>query len=379
MRSPGFLSKIGRLAGLNTLDGQYIDAATIPQSKLDAATSALIDGAANRNALDNGDFQIWQRGTAIISTGPFNNDDTDVTADRWILLSNGNDIFDVSRQGPGPAGQYYLQLDQETANKQGGIFQVVDGALSSALVIAGTVTLSFYAKVSSASEMESLRYGVLEWDGTVDTFNATPISAWNTGADPSVTGSWKKDTALSSDTPTTGWVLYSKTVTLQSDTTNLGVLIMSGSETVIAGTTMGIADVQLEAGSTATAFERRAFHTEWSACRRHMAKTFEYGTAPAQSAGSLGVLRHERASTNNFALTSLTVNWRFYPEMFKIPTCVSYNPGAADAKWRSSSGANDEDATIQDIGTSGVTVVNTDTSVTGAHSYFIHLTAETGF
>jgi len=378
MRSPGFLSKIGRLAGLNTLDGSYIDAATIPQSKLDAATSALIDGAVNRNVLDNGDFQIWQRGTTIISTGQFNNDDTDVCADRWILLSDGNDVFDVSRvdADSGCLSRYFLRLTvTATNNLKGGIFQVVEGGLSRVLVLGSTVTLSFRAKVSNTA-IELIRYGVMEWDGTEDGFGAEPITAWNAeGSPPSPVSDWKQDTALATSAPTTAWVDYSTTVTLQTDTKNIGVFIMSDSKSNTAGQTIDIADVQLESGSAVTAFERRAFHTELAAAQRHFAKTFDYGTAPVTNVADRGgtIYAQGDGALDCFMVYHLPV------VMFKVPTVVAYNPeNASNDAQRQDSAAQLAMATST-MTNDRVAVMENQGAATSGIGYITHLTAETGF
>lgn len=57
-----------------------------------------------RNHLINGAMMVAQRGTSFTSTTtPANNDDT-YLLDRWILLSDGNDIVDVTQATEAPAG-----------------------------------------------------------------------------------------------------------------------------------------------------------------------------------------------------------------------------------------------------------------------------------
>ena len=84
----------------------------------------------SRNYLLNPDFSVTQRGTSFTSTtSPANSDDT-FLLDRWILLSDGNDIVDVTQQTSSthlPANCISgISLDVETANKKFGILQVLE-------------------------------------------------------------------------------------------------------------------------------------------------------------------------------------------------------------------------------------------------------------
>ena len=131
---------LAAIAGLTPTDGNIIvgDGATfVAESGATARTSlglgagdtptfaGMNDGplAGLRNALMNGCFRVWQRGTSFTSaTTPANNDDTHL-ADRWCLLSDGNDILDVSQETTTvPTGNYAAaKLDVETANKRAGL------------------------------------------------------------------------------------------------------------------------------------------------------------------------------------------------------------------------------------------------------------------
>jgi hypothetical protein len=52
------------------------------------------------------------------------------------------------------------------------------------------------------------------------------------------------------------------------------------------GATFYITGVQLEAGSTATSFDRRPYGTELMLCQRYYEKSFDIGTAPANGSNS---------------------------------------------------------------------------------------------
>src|SRR3990167_304736 len=87
-----------------------------------AAIAELYATQYGRNALINGDFRVAQRGTSFTgATTPANSDDT-YLLDRWILLSDSNDIVDVTQSTDAPTnGLNSIALDVETVDKKFGI------------------------------------------------------------------------------------------------------------------------------------------------------------------------------------------------------------------------------------------------------------------
>src|SRR3990167_5539313 len=80
-----------------------------------------------RNALINGAMMVAQRGASFTSaTTPANSDDT-YLLDRWILLSDGNDIVDVDQSTDAPTnGLNSIGLVVETIDKKFGILQIIE-------------------------------------------------------------------------------------------------------------------------------------------------------------------------------------------------------------------------------------------------------------
>jgi hypothetical protein len=95
------------------------------------------------------------------------------------------------------------------------------------------------------------------------------------------------------------------------------------------GATWYVTGVQLEKGSTATAFDYRPYGTELSLCQRYYEKSFEIGTAPAQNVGSYNgasvASSPGQLSGMSFGDTRFKVNKR------TAPTITFYNPAAANA------------------------------------------------
>ena len=94
--------------------------------------------------------------------------------------------------------------------------------------------------------------------------------------------------------------------------------------------TLEITGVQLEVGSVATDFEHRSFAQEFALCQRYFEKSFEIGTAPAQSV-SEGVGYYLLHSEGN---SLRSVNVHFKVPKRTDPTMTYFNPYAANANAR---------------------------------------------
>lgn len=227
----------------------------------------LTPGGSRRNLLIGGDFTInpFQRGTSFTSaTTPANNDDT-YLADRWILLSDGNDTVDVSQDTDGS-----LLLDVETSNRKFGILQVLDNNHSRQAVDAGTVSLRFDIK---GAGINNIRAAVLAWDSTADTVTSDVVSAWNAvGVDPTFATNWTAENTPSNITPGGSFSEHViENISLDtSGTNNIAVFMWVDDTNASAGfDTLNIRRIQLNIGSTAAPFEFRDFTTELLMARRY--------------------------------------------------------------------------------------------------------------
>ena len=228
----------------------------------------------NRNHLINGAFAIGQRGTSFTSTDSANNDDTYVL-DRWYILSDGNDIIDVSQETTTipTNGNYAIALDVETANKKFGIAQIIEGKNCTGL-IGEEVTLSFKAKVSDTSKLDNVKAAIIAWSSTEDSVTSDVASAWgNEGTNPTLASNLTYENTPANLSVTTSYATYSVTATIDtSSTTNIIVFIWSDVTDTTAGHFLYITDVQLERGGNATPFEHRSFGEEEQRCLRYFYK-----------------------------------------------------------------------------------------------------------
>jgi hypothetical protein len=215
--------------------------------------------AGMRNAIINGNFDIWQRGTSFAS--PTN---ANYTADRWkVQFNNTGATRTLSRQSfalgqtdvPGEP-TYFMRFDQSVAGS-GGTFTQLDQYIESVRTFAGQqVTISFWAKAAASTTMPSVAFQQL----------------FGTGGSPS---SLNQTTAGSSLALTTTWQKFSYQVTLPSisgktlGTDNNDALIVVFFMPLNATFTIDIAQVQVEPGPVATPFERRPIGTELALCQRY--------------------------------------------------------------------------------------------------------------
>lgn len=211
------------------------------------------DGAlSNRNAVINGGFDVWQRGSPITNAGG----GSYFSADRWKGYSGASRTF---------------TRDTTSALSIGfkNCLKVVQGAAAS----------SFYNRIEDvrtyAGDTVTLSYWV-----KADAAHTTSFSAFkqNFGSG----GSADVTVNMSTVDIGTSWQRVVETVTLPSVE---GKTIGSSSYLEVypfllsASQTYYITGVQLEVGDTATPFEHRSFGDELARCQRYYERSFSYGTA----------------------------------------------------------------------------------------------------
>ena len=209
--------------------------------------------AAGKNKIINGDFGVWQRGTSFSNPALFA-----YNADRFYAVANhtGGTIT-ISRQTftgtdlPVAGAQYYLR--NAGTSPTGGSFNVIGQRIENVQTFAGqTITVSFYAKADSAR-----------------TVSVQLQQNFGSG------GSAEVQTNGTSFSLTTSWARYSQSINVPSisgktigTSSFLGVEIV---QPVNVSNTIDYYGVQVEAGSTATAFQTATgtIQGELAACQRY--------------------------------------------------------------------------------------------------------------
>jgi len=218
-----------------------------------------------RNAIINGNFDIWQRGTSF--TG------FEYGADRWLNVRVGT-ACTMSRQAftlgqtdvPGEP-TYFCRMAVTSVAGAGNASNLTQRIEDVRTFAGRQVTVSFWAKADAAKPI------AIEF-----------AQGFGTGGSPS---SQVSGIGVTKVTLSTSWAKYTVTVTLPSisgktlGSDNNSTLIFriafdAGSDFNATTDTLGqqsgtfdIAQVQIEAGPVATPFERRPIGTELALCQRY--------------------------------------------------------------------------------------------------------------
>lgn len=315
-----------------------------------------------RQAIINGNFDVWQRGTTF-ATCP----GIAYYADRWVAYDGGGTSqTKISRQdGTGVYGSYYCARFGRVASStdtNGCFLGQPLGSLDSIKFRNKKLTLSFWArKGANFSATSDLLVGKIlsgtSTDGAITTVG-TDIGSVNC----TLTTTWTKFTATTSavvaDTVTQLAVRFSYT----------------GTGTAGAADYFEITQVQLCAGDVALPFQPKSFEEELRACQRYYEKSFDYATAPADSAGVLGSLTVVNAATGNYNPVG-QAQYKVSKRITVTPTL--YNTGASHAdKIRNVSASTNHPATITSAGQSGFFVNVNNSATTAAQILSTHWTAE---
>jgi hypothetical protein len=241
--------------------------------------------AAGKNAIINGNFDVWQRGTSSSSLGAY------TTADRWYLTAiSGSGTF-AQETTVKPNNSNYSLKFTASATSQPLIYQVIETA--NAVQFAGqTVVLSGkFASSASVTFSLSLEY--------------------STSTDVGIGGSWTSispsSTSAASPTSTT-FVNGSAVFAVPSTARSLRVGILP-TATIANGVVLYWSQTQLELGSVQTAFSRAGgtIQGELAACQRY------YYRWSAGSIFSQAALTSARGGTFTDGILSAPVTMRTTP------------------------------------------------------------------
>ena len=269
--APTMLTTLGALAlAGGTMTGE-LTLFENPTTDLMAATKSYVDSsvalaASNgfKNRLINGDFAIDQRNegasqtfTAAAAVA--------YTVDRWYASCTGSNITGQRVAGTSP-NQYAYKFTGAAANT-GLIFGQRIESANVADLVSSSVTVSLKAKSSSITSLTWTAY----YANAADDFSAK--------------------TQIATGTLVIGAALLSVNFTFGTGANAVnGIAIEFSCGALLAAQTLQFENVQLESGTSASLFERRAFGERIKDCQRYYFKTYDLGTAlaTATAAGMAG-------------------------------------------------------------------------------------------
>jgi hypothetical protein len=247
-----------------------------------------------RNAIINGGFDIWQRGTSAVTA---TSSSTGYAADRFQIYRGGfatgatltrqvtNDTTNL------PFIQYCARVQRDSGNTNTASYNISTNLESSmSIPYAGrTFTLSFYARAGANYSTASSTLRAIITNGTGTDQNGT-TGAGYTGSNSAI---------YQNVTLTTTWQRFSITATMPSNATEfLANFEASPVGTAGANDYFEITGVQVEIGNKATPFTRAGgtIQGELSACQRYYYR--ESGTANILTSG----FGQAYSTTNTYAV-----------------------------------------------------------------------------
>jgi len=305
---------------------------------------------AGKNAIINGDFGVWQRGTTFngITNGLF-------SADRWHIANNNSGAtVNITQQTftPGTApvagyeSAYYLQYAQTVAGSGATYSQLVQNIEDVRKFAGQTITVSFWAKSASG------------------TINVSPVwgQYFGTGGSSSVENGFNPGTI----SVTTTWTRYTAQLTVPSIA---GKTIGANNNCAYfylglplnSTFTLSVWGVQIEAGQTATEFTTASgtVQGELALCQRYYYQI----TGSAASQNPIGI-----ASLLSSTNAECDVQ---YPVTMRTSPTMSYS-AAADITVTWSAGTSATSALNQDLYSPNSSLVRIITSglTAGQTGYF---------
>ena len=335
-------SGTGTLGTTGATLGTYGGATSVPVLAINAkgqvtstGTAAITSGLTGfRNRIINGDMRIDQRNAGasvtLAATG------SSYSSDRWFCENNTTGTATIQQISDAPSGFTNSIIFTVTAvdssissTEYCFVRQAIEGHNISDLAwgsaSASTITLSFWVK----SSLTGTFGGALRNSANNRSYPFTyTISLANTWEKKTITisgdtsGTWVTDNGLGV-TVFFGLAVGSSLTGASGAWAGANNLSANGSTNVIStlSATWQITGVQLEAGSTATEFERRPIGTELALCQRYYWKNSGSGSTTFHSFG-LGI---GSTTTNVRLVLQHPIQMRAAPSLLDYGTIAVYD------------------------------------------------------
>lgn len=335
-----------------------------------------------RNAIINGNFQIWQRGASFPSVL-----DSTYTADRWIYYETSSMLHSISQSTDVPVIDlkkplFSLQIDVNTpsaspaASDYAVLRTKMEGYDLARFLYGRPCVLSMYIKAAVSGT-----YAVV-------IRNAAATAAWIVPLVYSTPNVWQRcEAQVDFSTPPGTWnfdhqVGYTLNIALGcgssvgSATTgqwlNADIYGYTGFNPSAQANTIKIFGLQFERGDEASPIEEVSFIEELMICQRYYEKSFPYNIAPADAADTTNAVQMKASSTSQYAI----FGWIPFSVVKRInPTMTYYNPAASNAsKIRNITGSANVAQSQVSAGLTGFNVA-AGAALTASSTYAIHWAA----
>jgi hypothetical protein len=279
---------------------------------------------AGKNAVINGDFSIWQRGTSRTGAGG-----GAYTADRWFLYAGGQ--ITVTRQTTGdttnlPNIQYCARVQRNSGSTDTTGYSLSQPfeTLDSVRFAGQTVTFSFYARRGA------------NYSATSNILGLYLVSGTGTDQNQQVSGYTGQALPINnlSATLTTTWQRFTYTAAVPTNSTEIApIFVHIPTGTAGSNDYFEVTGVQLEVGSVATPFSRATgtIAAELAACQRY------YWRITADNAGDFIAAGMANSTTEVAAIVHFPQTLRTIPTAMEfsgvgwvVPSVADYGFSAAN-------------------------------------------------
>src|SRR5882672_2250648 len=276
---------------------------------------------------DNGGLEVWQRGAGSSASFAVGASSTTYTADRWYYQNGANQASVIAAVAGLTSNSNLAAKITRNNGQTGTTFVVFAFPLDTDEIVrlrGKLVAISYVAKAGTNWSPASGALSVFLFAGT------GAVGKRGTGAYTSETQVFGSVTNIAPGTQQSVGTAGAVIVAMPTNATQAEVTFAwTPVGTAGADDSITIDDVQLEVGGVSL-FERVPFEKSLLGCKRHYAKTFPYGTAPAQNAGLAGSL----GVNTQVATSDVSWNWQFPVSMRVNPSITTYNPANASADAR---------------------------------------------
>ena len=335
---------------------------------------------ARKNAIINGNFNVWQRGTTFPAStnGLFLADrmqglrtgvgflGIDKTTDH-PLISGGNcfevtvDTIDASLA---TTDSYGFQTKIEGYDYQ----RLHQNECTMSFWVKSSVAGTYYISLTNEGGPPSHSYvsdytinATNTWEKKAITFTPGTVGTFNMTNGEGLRVRWSVGEGASNQTATLNAWQAGNFRAGTSGANFMGTLNNS----------FRITDVQLEVGSEATDFEQRPFSEELALCQRYYCKTSDYTTAPNSIDNSGQLIGIANGSTNRPMVT-----WNYPVAMRDTPTISFWSPATGTAaRCHNASITTDLTVLAYRIGSSNTTMY-TNTTPAINHEIDFHVEAD---
>ena len=310
-----------------------------------ASTSALATGYTGfRNRIINGDMRIDQRNNgasqSITAASPA------YSVDRFFVRPIGGTVTGQRVAGTGST-QYVYQITGGASVTQLQFEQKIEASNSYDLA-GSSATLS----VNLSNSLLTTANWILYYANSTDNFATNTLIS---------SGNWTISSSITR---------YNATISIPAAaTTGLYLIIYVGAQT---SGTFTIGNVQLEAGSTATDFERRPIGTELALCQRYYWKSFRQSVVPSDSSNDyLGAIGFNHINGN------IGQGMCYFPSTMRAaPTITLFNPRPSGASGQATDTTSDDSSTRATLlSDRSFAVDNTSTNNSNSNRVYVHAVA----